>query len=69
MIKKVVMKRNVKNFDSVKENLAFWLSKTPEERVEVVEYSRRQLHGNAISKPAAEWFSTGMNDRNLPGFY
>ena len=47
MIKKVVMKRNVKDFYSVKEDLAYWLSKTPEERVEVVEYLRRQLHGSS----------------------
>ena len=46
MIKKVVMKRNVKDFYSVKEDLAYWLSKTPEERIEAVEYLRRQLHGS-----------------------
>ena len=47
MIKKVVMKRNVKDFYPLKEDLAYWLSKTPEERVEVVEYLRRQLHGSS----------------------
>lgn len=47
MIKKVVKKRNIKNFYSVKEDLVYWLSKTPEERVEAVEYLRRQLHGSS----------------------
>jgi hypothetical protein len=47
MIKKVVTKRNVKDFNSVKEDLAYWLSKTPEERIEAVEYLRRQLHGSS----------------------
>lgn len=46
MVKKVVKKHIVKDFDSVKEDLAYWLSKTPEERVEAVEYLRRQLYGS-----------------------
>lgn len=50
MVKKVVTKRDVKDFSSVKEDLAYWLSKTPEEQeeqVEAVEYLRRQLHGSS----------------------
>jgi len=44
MIKKVVRKHAVKGYSTIKEDLAYWLRKTPEERVEAVEYLRRQLH-------------------------
>jgi hypothetical protein len=37
---------NGKDFNSVKEDLAYWLSKTPEERIEAVELLRKQLHGS-----------------------
>ena len=47
MIKKVVTKHNIKDFSSTKEDLAYWLNRTPEERVEAVEYLRRQLHGSS----------------------
>ena len=46
MIKKVVKKRNLNNFSEVKENLAYWLSRTPEERIEAVEILRKQYYGN-----------------------
>lgn len=47
MIEKVVTKRNMKDFNEVKENLAYWLSRTPEERVAAVEYLRRQFYGSS----------------------
>ncbi len=47
MIKKIVRKKNLQDFSEVKENLAYWLSKTPEERVAAVEHLRRQQHGNS----------------------
>mgnify|MGYP001140505327 CR=1 FL=1 len=47
MIAKVVRKGNLKDFPEVKENLAYWLSKTPDERVSAVEYLRRQLNGSS----------------------
>jgi len=43
MIAKVVQKRKLQDFSEVKENLAYWLSKTSDERVSAVEYLRRQL--------------------------
>ena len=46
MIEKVVNKRNLKDSSSIVEDLAYWLSKTPEERVAAVEYLRRQYHGS-----------------------
>ncbi len=47
MIEKVVKKANLRDFSEVKENLYYWLSKDPEERVEAVEYLRRTLHGSS----------------------
>ncbi len=47
MIKKIVKKKNLQDFSEVKENLAYWLSKTSEERVAAVEHLRRQQHGSS----------------------
>jgi len=47
MIEKVVRKANLSDFSEVKENLAYWLSRTPSERVEAVEELRRQQHGDS----------------------
>ena len=47
MIEKIVTKRNLHEFSEVEENLAFWLKKTPEERVAAVEQLRRQHHGSS----------------------
>ena len=46
MVKKVVRKNKLQDSSGEKENLAYWLSKTPEERVEAVELLRRQKHGS-----------------------
>ncbi len=45
MIEKVVHKWNMKDFSEIRENLAYWLSKTPRERVEAVERLREERHG------------------------
>ena len=47
MIEKVVKKRNLRDSSSKQEELAYWLTKTPEERIEAVEYLRRQYYGNS----------------------
>lgn len=47
MIEKVVRKRNLREFSEIKENLAHWLTKTPEERVAAVEQLRREYHGRS----------------------
>ncbi len=47
MIRKVVKKRDLRNFSSIKEDLSYWLSKAPEERVAAVDYLRKQYHGSA----------------------
>jgi hypothetical protein len=40
MIQKVVNKRDLRSFSSIKEDLSYWLGKTPEERVAAVDYLR-----------------------------
>jgi len=46
MIQKIVKIRDLDDCSSIKDDLAYWLSKDPEERVAVVDYLRRQYHGN-----------------------
>lgn len=48
MIQKVVKTQNLKDHDanSLKDDLEFWLKKSPEERLSAVEFLRRQFHGN-----------------------
>ena len=46
MIQKTVKKSNLNNFFSIKDDLSYWLSKAPEERVATVDYLRRQYHGS-----------------------
>ena len=43
MIEKVVKKRKLSE-SSTKEDLAYWLSRTPEERINAVEILRRQYY-------------------------
>jgi len=45
MIKKVVKKYKLQK-SSAKEDLKYWLGKTPEERISAVEILRRQVYGN-----------------------
>jgi len=46
MIQKIVNKRDLHNFSSIQDDLIYWLSKTPEERVAAVDYLRKQYHGS-----------------------
>ena len=45
MIQKVVTKHRLSEHDAAKENLEYWLSKTPEERVAAVDHLRSQYYG------------------------
>ncbi len=45
-MEKVVRKANLKDFDEVRENLAYWLTKTPDERVSAVMQLRKQHYGS-----------------------
>jgi hypothetical protein len=44
MIEKVVNKRDLNDFSTIEEDLVYWLSKTPEERVAAVDHLRNQYH-------------------------
>jgi hypothetical protein len=45
MIQKTVTKRGIRE-PSSQQDLAYWLSKTPEERVAAVDYLRQQYYGS-----------------------
>jgi hypothetical protein len=47
MIQKVVHKCSLDDSNQIQSDLEYWLSKTPEERIEAVEILRRQYHGNS----------------------
>jgi hypothetical protein len=46
MIEKVVAKYDLTDPDAARRDLEYWLTRTPEERVEAVEILRRQFYGN-----------------------
>ena len=48
MIEKVVRKANLSDFSETEENLKYWLSRPPEERVSAVEVLRRRQHGDTL---------------------
>jgi hypothetical protein len=47
MIEKVVKRLDLNRDSSIKEDLAYWLGKTPQERIAAIEFLRRQYHGRA----------------------
>jgi len=47
MIQKVVTKHNLRDSSTNKRDLAYWLSKTAEERVATVDFLRRHYYGNS----------------------
>ena len=47
MIQKIVKKHRLQECTAIHDDLAYWLSKTPEERVATVDYLRKQYYGNA----------------------
>ena len=46
MIKRVVKRKSLRDSVSLKDDLEYWLSKPPEERVAAVDYLRGQYHGS-----------------------
>ena len=46
MIEKVVTKCSLQDWSKIKDDLSYWLSKTPQQRIETVEYLRSQYYGN-----------------------
>ena len=47
MIAKVIKVRELNDNALILDDLKDWLSKSPEERVEAVDYLRKQFHGNS----------------------
>ena len=47
MIQKIVKKHRLHERTTTQDDLAYWLSKTPEERAATVDYLRAQYYGNA----------------------
>lgn len=48
MIQKVVKKARLRELNEVKENLAYWMSRSPSERVAAVDELREREHGSAV---------------------
>lgn len=46
MIRKVFKIKNIKNGSSITDDLNFWLTKSPGDRISAIEYLRRQYDGN-----------------------
>jgi hypothetical protein len=46
MIQKVVRKGNLRDISEIKENLEYWLSRPPAERIDAVERLWRERHGS-----------------------
>jgi len=46
MIQKIVKKHRMQEQTTTQDDVAYWLSKTPEERVATVDYLRTQYYGN-----------------------
>lgn len=47
MIVKTVKKANLRDLSEIRQNLEFWLSKSPEDRIAAVERLRRERHGSS----------------------
>jgi len=47
MIRKVVKVHHMDEYDEVRENLRYWLSRPPEERLAAVDELRRQAYGDS----------------------
>ncbi len=45
MIKKVIKIKNVDDKNLILDDLKYWLSRSSKERIDAVEYLRRQYHG------------------------
>jgi len=46
MIRKKVAKHRMDSFSEVRQNLRYWLAKTPRQRLAAVDFLRAQVYGN-----------------------
>ncbi len=44
MIRRTVQKHKLSEHDEIKQNLEYWLSRSPEERLEAIEILREQMY-------------------------
>jgi len=71
MIQKVIKKTSLQdhNKTSIQDDLAYWRSRPPEERIAAVEFLRRQFHGNTTrlqrSARVVQRAKSGISDRCL----
>ena len=47
MIEKVLSKHSLKDWSKIKDDLRYWLSKTPQQRIDAMEFLRRQYYGDS----------------------
>ncbi len=47
IIERIVKKLDLEKDSSIKEDLAYWLSKKPQDRIAAIEFLRRQYHGSS----------------------
>jgi hypothetical protein len=47
MIRKIVKKHDLDNFSEIGQNLEYWLSRPPEERLAAVDTLRREYYGDS----------------------
>jgi len=47
MDSKTVQKHDMNNFSEIRQNLEYWLSRPPEERLAAVDFIRRQYYGDS----------------------
>jgi hypothetical protein len=47
MIRKVVQKHQMDDYSEIRQNLEYWLSRPPEERLSAVEILRREVYGDS----------------------
>lgn len=47
MIRKTVQKQDIDNFSEIRQNLQYWLSRSPEERLAAVDALRREYYGDS----------------------
>ncbi len=47
MIRKIVKKHDLDNFSEIRQNLEYWLSRPPEERLAAVDALRREYYGDS----------------------
>jgi len=47
MIRKTVQKHDLENFSEIRQNLQYWLSRSPEERLAAVDALMREYYGDS----------------------